>query len=87
MRELGISIYPGHSDVEKDKEYIKLVSKYGFTRIFTCLLSIEGDKEKIVQNFKETIAYANSLGFKVVADVSPRIFTDLNISYSDLSFF
>lgn len=87
MRELGISIYPGHSDVEKDKEYIKLASKYGFDRIFTCLLSIEGDKEKIVQNFKETIAYANSLGFKVIADVSPRIFSDLNISYSDLSFF
>ncbi|MGL5612963.1 MupG family TIM beta-alpha barrel fold protein, partial [Cetobacterium sp.] len=29
MRELGISIYPGHSDVQKDKEYIKLASKYG----------------------------------------------------------
>lgn len=87
MRELGISIYPGHSDVQKDKEYIKLASKYGFTRIFTCLLSIEGDKEKIVQNFKETVAYANSLGFKVIADVSPKIFKDLDISYNDLSFF
>lgn len=87
MRELGISIYPGHSDVQKDKEYIELASKYGFTRIFTCLLSVDGDKEKIIQNFKETIAYANSLGFKVIADVSPKIFKELNISYSDLSFF
>lgn len=87
MRELGISIYPGHSDVQKDKEYIELASKYGFTRIFTCLLSVDGDKEKIIQNFKETIAYANSLGFKVIADVSPKIFKELNISYGDLSFF
>lgn len=87
MRELGISIYPGHSDVQKDKEYIELASKYGFTRVFTCLLSVDGDKEKIIQNFKETIAYANSLGFKVIADVSPKIFKELNISYSDLSFF
>lgn len=87
MRELGISIYPGHSDIEKDKEYIKLASKYGFTRIFTCLLSVDGDKEKIINDFKESIAYANSLGFKVIADVSPRIFNELNISYSDLSFF
>lgn len=87
MRELGISIYPGHSDIQKDKEYIKLASKHGFTRIFTCLLSIEGDKDKIIQNFKDTITYANSLGFKVIADVSPRIFNELNISYNDLSFF
>lgn len=87
MRELGISIYPGHSDLQKDKEYIALAAKYGFTRIFTCLLSIEGDKEAIVSNFKETIAYANSLGFKVIADVSPKIFSDLNISYTDLKFF
>lgn len=87
MRKLGISIYPGHSNVEKDKEYIKLGAKYGFTRIFTCLLSIEGDKEKIIKNFKETIEYANSFGFEVIADVSPRIFTELQISYNDLSFF
>ncbi|MGL6064264.1 MAG: DUF871 domain-containing protein [Fusobacteriaceae bacterium] len=87
MRELGISIYPGHSELQKDKEYIKLASKYGFTRIFTCLLSVEGDKEKIISNFKETIAYANSLGFKVIADVSPKIFSELNISYSNLKFF
>lgn len=87
MRELGISIYPGHSELEKDKEYIKLAAKYGFTRIFTCLLSVAGDKEKIVESFKETISYANSLGFKVIADISPQIFQELNISYNDLSFF
>lgn len=87
MRELGISIYPGHSKIEEDKEYIKLAAKYGFTRIFTCLLSVEGDKEKIIENFKETINYANSFGFKVVADINPKVFTELNISYNDLSFF
>lgn len=31
MRRLGISIYPEHSTVEKDKEYLTLASKYGFT--------------------------------------------------------
>ena len=29
MRRLGISIYPEHSTVEKDKEYLTLASKYG----------------------------------------------------------
>lgn len=87
MRELGISIYPGHSEMEKDKEYIKLAAKCGFTRIFTCLLSVDGDKEKIIGEFKETINYANSLGFKVIADVNPQVFKELGISYDDLSFF
>lgn len=46
MRRLGISIYPEHSTVEKDKEYLTLASKYGFNRVFTCLLSVDGEKEK-----------------------------------------
>lgn len=87
MRELGISIYPNASNLEKNKEYIKLASKYGFTRIFTCLLSIDKDREKIIENFKETILYANSLGFKVIADVNPKLFSELNISYDNLEFF
>ena len=87
MRELGISIYPGHSDLKRDKEYITLAAKYGFRRIFTCLLSVEGDKEGIISDFKEVIRYANFHGFQVIADVSPKIFKELGISYSDLSFF
>jgi hypothetical protein len=87
MRKLGISIYPEHSTVEKDKEYIALAQKYGFKKIFTCLLSVEGDKEKIMKEFKETIAFANQLGMEVMVDISPRVFGDLDISYDDLSFF
>lgn len=86
-RKLGISIYPEHSTVEKDKAYIKLAHQYGFTRIFTCLLSVNGDKEQILKEFTETIDYANSLGMEVLVDISPRVFSQLEISYSDLSFF
>ena len=43
-RSLGISIYPEHSTVEKDKAYLKLASEYGFTRVFTCLLSVVRDR-------------------------------------------
>ena len=87
MHKLGISLYPMHSDPEKDKAYIDLAYKYGAKRVFTCLLSVEGDKEKILSSFKETITYANSKGMEVIADLAPRIFRDLNISYNDLSFF
>ncbi|MGL4687635.1 MAG: DUF871 domain-containing protein [Fusobacteriaceae bacterium] len=87
MRELGISIYVGHSDLEKNKEYMVLAKKYGFKRIFTCLLSIAGDKDKIIKDFKETLDFATSLGFESIVDVSPGIFKELKISYGDLRFF
>lgn len=87
-RNLGVSVYPNHSSVEEIKDYLKMASKYNVTRVFTCLLSIEDDeKEKIVSDFKETISYAKELGMKVIADVSPKVFGSLGISYNDLSFF
>ncbi len=87
MRQLGISIYPEHSTVEKDKEYLTLAHQYGFTRVFTCLLSVDGDKETVMKEFKETISHANELGFQVLVDISPAVFKRLGISYDDLSFF
>lgn len=87
MRILGISVYPMHASLEDNKKYISLAAKYGFKRVFTCLLSIDGDKETIVNEFKETIRHANSLGMEVMADVAPRIFNDLGISYKELGFF
>ncbi|WP_040373803.1 DUF871 domain-containing protein [Peribacillus psychrosaccharolyticus] len=82
-----MSIYPEHSTVERDKEYIELAHKYGFKKIFTCLLSVEGDKNKIMREFKETISYANQLDMEVMVDIAPRVFGVLGISYNDLSFF
>lgn len=87
MRGLGISIYPEKATIEENITYLKLTHKYGFTRVFTCLLSVDGDKEKIVKDFKEIINEANKLGMEVIADVSPRVFGELGISYKDLSFF
>ncbi|MCC2252407.1 DUF871 domain-containing protein [Virgibacillus sp. AGTR] len=87
MSKLGISIYPNHSQVEEDKQYIKLANQYGFDRIFTCLLSMEGNSEEIIANFKETIQFAKKLGMEVICDINPRVFSELNISYHELSFF
>lgn len=86
-RSLGISIYPEHSTVEKDKEYLKLAHEYGFTRVFTCLLSVTKSKEEIIAEFKETIEYAKSLDYEVILDVAPSVFSQLGISYDELSFF
>lgn len=87
MRQLGISVYAGHAPIAENKAYLDLAAKHGFTRVFMCLLSIEGDKEKIVAEFKETVAHAMALKYDVIVDVAPRIFSALGISYQDLSFF
>lgn len=87
MGLLGISIYPEHSTVEKDKAYLKLAASYGFKRVFTCLLSVNKPQEEIKSEFKEIIGYANELGMEVIVDVSPSVFEKLGISYDNLSFF
>lgn len=87
MKKLGISIYPEHTSYNDNIAYMDLASKYGFTRIFTCLLSVKKPKNEIIQEFKGLIEHGNNLGMETILDVSPRVFEELNISYKDLSFF
>lgn len=87
MKRLGISIYPEHSTPEKDKAYLTLAASYGFKRVFTCLLSVNGDPSQVKAQFTELNRYAKSLGMEVIVDIAPRVFQTLGISYEDLSFF
>lgn len=87
MRKLGISVYPEHACLEDNKKYIEMAAKYGFSRIFTCLLSAEGDKKKIIDDFKAMIHHAKKYGFEIIVDVAPHIFKEFGISYDNLSFF
>lgn len=87
MRKLGISIYPEKSDKETILAYIDEAAKHGFSRIFSCLLSVEKSKEEIKQDFTEINQYARERGFEIIVDVAPRVFSQLGISYQDLSFF
>lgn len=87
MRKLGISIYPERTTKERLFQYIDKASECGFSRIFSCLLSVNEGKEKIKETFKEINLYAKSKGFEIILDVNPRVFSELGINYNDLSFF
>lgn len=87
MRRLGVSIYPEKSTVEEIKNYLEETSRLGFSRVFSCLLSVNKPAEEIKKEFTEINTFAHELGFEVIVDVSPRVFGELNISYKDLSFF
>lgn len=89
MKRLGISLYPEISNnIQKDKEYLDLAAKYGFTRLFVCLLSTsKRSRSEIISMFYDLNAYAKEKGFEIIFDVSPQKFKELQISYQDLSFF
>ena len=84
MHRMGISIYPEHSTEEKDYAYMKLAAKYGFTRIFTCLLSVDKPKEVIIKKFTKFMEQAHELGFIVGVDTNPSVFLHLGASPNDL---
>ncbi|ERI95621.1 hypothetical protein HMPREF1982_00095 [Clostridiales bacterium oral taxon 876 str. F0540] len=84
MHRLGISVYPEHSTEEKDYEYMKLASKYGFSRIFTCLLSVKETKEFIMEKFTRFMEQAHELGFIVAVDTNPEVFSHLGATPYDL---
>lgn len=88
MKTLGISIYTGNGALDEIKEYINKAAKYGFKRIFTCLISHEDKSiDEIINEFKEITYFANKLDMMVIADVEPQVFKKLGITYKDLSFF
>ncbi|WP_411169716.1 DUF871 domain-containing protein [Clostridium sp. MB05] len=87
MGKLGISIYQEKTTEEEIYKYIDTASENGFSRIFSCLLSVNDTKENIANKFRKTNEYAKSKGFEIIVDVSPRVFNELGISYKDLSFF
>ncbi len=84
MRRMGISVYPEHSTEEKDYDYMKMAAKYGFTRIFTCLLSVNEPRETILKKFTKFMQKAHELGFVVGVDTNPDVFLHLGATPYDL---
>lgn len=75
MHKLGISVYPDKSPREEVYAYMEKAAKLGYSRIFTCFLSIPDDKrESYIGEFKEFMTKAHELGFEVAADTNPQVF-------------
>ena len=88
MHRLGISIYPNNSSVEEIQDYIRLAAKYGFERIFTCLISAsDKDIELVLEEFKAILKVANENSIEVIADIDPSVFNKLKASIFDLKVF
>lgn len=84
---LGISIYPDKSTPEEIKQYLLLAKKYGFTKVFTCLISVEESKEQITEMLTDTVHFARENGFEVMIDIVPEVLKKLGVNAMDLSYF
>lgn len=87
MGRLGISVYPEHAAKEKCYEYMRLAGKYGFKRVFTCLLSVKENKEEIISTFSEFCKVAHENGLTVSVDTNPEIFKKLDATPLNLAVF
>ena len=87
MKRLGISVYPERASKEACYAYMKLAGGYGFQRVFTCLLSVEESRERIVDEFTEFCKIAHESGLTVSVDTNPEVFKRLGATPLDLSVF
>ena len=87
MKKLGISVYPEHAPREAWEAYMELAGKYGFKRVFTCLLSAEESREDMINSFTEFCRIAHKNGLSVSADTNPEVFKKLGATPMDVSVF
>ena len=71
MHKLGISVYPDKTPIEEVYAYMEKAASLGFSRIFTCFLSIpEEERESYMGTFKDFMKKAHELGFEVQIQLS-----------------
>lgn len=87
MLTLGVSLYPEQEKLEDIDRYLALASKYGFTKVFTSMFSVEGTREEIIHYFKNFSAVAHKYGMKVSGDCNGAFFGKMGAKADDLSVF
>lgn len=87
MLKLGISVYPDIQSFDEIRNYIELAGRYGFTRVFSSMWSVEGTKEEILDYFRQFIQVSHENHMEVDLDVNPDLFEKLGASYDDVSVF
>ena len=81
----GISVYPDIESMDEIRSYFALASKYGATKVFSSMFSVEGTKEEVLAYFKEFIKIAHQYSIKVVLDLNPPFLKKMGVTYDDVS--
>lgn len=84
---LGVSLYPEQETLEDIDHYLSMTSRYGFTKVFTSMFSVEGTKEEIIEYFKNFTAIAHKYNMVVSGDCNGAFFAKMGATETDLSVF
>lgn len=86
MHKFGISVYPDKAPIEKIHAYMEKAASLGYSRIFTCFLSVaEEEIEEYKKTFKEFSKKAHALGFEIAVDTHLEVFNALGATPEDIS--
>lgn len=84
---LGISLYPEKTNFEEMKQYLIMANTYEFKRLFLSLLQMDrNNMQASFQKYQDIITVAHQLGYEVIIDFVPELFTFFHSSYKDLQF-
>ncbi|MCI8402662.1 MAG: DUF871 domain-containing protein [Lachnospiraceae bacterium] len=84
---LGVSLYPEQEKLEDIDRYLEMASRYGFTKIFTSLFSVQGTREEVIAYFKNFTDIAHKYKMKVSGDANGQFFSRMGATETDLSVF
>lgn len=87
MVRLGVSVYPEQETLKDIDTYLATASKYGFTKVFTSMFSVEGTKEEIISYFKNFTKIAHKYNMEVSGDCNRDFFKKMEATETDLSVF
>ena len=87
MSTLGISVYPDIRPLEEIADYLRLAARYGYTRVFSSMFSVEGTPEEVLTYFRELNAVAHECGMRTSLDINPECMARLGATPQDLSVF
>ena len=87
MISLGVSLYPEQESREEIEAYLATANRYGFTKVFTSLFSVQGSREEIIGYFRGLSDSAHKYGMEVYGDCNARFFMEMGASADDLSVF
>ena len=87
MSVLGVSVYPDIRPLDEISDYLRVAAKYGYTRVFTSMFSVEGTPEEVLAYFRDLDAVAHECGMEISLDINPECMDRLGATPADLSVF
>lgn len=86
-RDLGISVYPEHFEINETKEYLKTCYESGIKKVFMSLIHLRELSDSLLKKYTEIINFAKKTGYYIVLDINDNALKVFNVTRNSLSKF